>query len=63
MSVQPITDAGSGFSAATVRRVLADRPTYVIFALVTLFFVAFAPNFATLDTAEAILRVTALVSG
>lgn len=62
MSVQPITNAGSGFSAATVRRLLADRPTYVIFALVTLFFVVFAPNFATFATAEAILRVTALVT-
>jgi ribose transport system permease protein len=45
-----------------VRRMVAERPTYVIFALVTLFFIVFAPNFATLGTAEAILRVTALVT-
>jgi ribose transport system permease protein len=62
MSVQslPDTEAGSAFS--TLHRIVAERPTYVIFALVTLFFIAFAPNFATLATAEAILRVTALVT-
>jgi len=46
----------------TVRRIVVQRPTYLIFAVVTAFFVIFAPNFATLSTAEAILRVTALVS-
>ena len=39
-----------------------QRPTYLIFAFVTGFFVIFAPNFATVSTAEAILRITALVS-
>ena len=43
-------------------RTLRDHPTYVIFAVVTAFFAFAAPNFATLGTAEAILRVTALVS-
>ncbi len=46
----------------TVRRLIVQRPTYLIFAAVTVFFVVFAPNFATLSTAEAILRITALVS-
>jgi ribose transport system permease protein len=41
---------------------LMQRPTYLIFAVVTAFFIVFAPNFATLSTAGAILRVTALVS-
>jgi ribose transport system permease protein len=43
-------------------RVLMLRPTYLIFVLVTAYFVMFAPHFATLGTAEAILRITALVS-
>ena len=43
-------------------RILVQRPTYLIFAVVTVFFIVFAPNFATLGTAEAILRVTALVT-
>ena len=41
---------------------LMQRPTYLIFAAVTLFFIVFAPNFATVSTAAAILRITALVS-
>ncbi len=45
-----------------LRRLVLERPTYLIFVLVTLFFVAFAPNFASLSTAGAILRVTALVT-
>ncbi len=45
-----------------LRRLVLERPTYVIFAAVTLFFIVFAPNFATLGTAEAILRITALVT-
>jgi len=48
--------------AASLWRTLMQRPTYLIFAAVTAFFVIFAPNFATLGTAEAILRITALVS-
>ncbi len=43
-------------------RLVMLRPTYLIFVLVTAYFVMFAPNFATLGTAEAILRITALVS-
>lgn len=48
--------------AARLRRVVLERPTYLIFALVTVFFIVFAPNFASLSTAGAILRVTALVT-
>lgn len=55
------TGAADG-AARTALRLLTDRPTYLIFGLVTVFFIAFAPNFATLGTAEAILRVTALVT-
>ena len=43
-------------------RIVMLRPTYLIFVLVTAYFVMFAPNFATFGTAEAILRITALVS-
>lgn len=39
-----------------------DHLSYAIFLMVTVFFAIVAPNFATLGTAEAILRVTALVS-
>ncbi len=49
-------------AARTALRLLTDRPTYAIFGLVTVFFIAFAPNFATFGTAEAILRITALVT-
>lgn len=45
-----------------LRSLVLERPTYLIFALVTLFFIVFAPNFASLSTAGAILRVTALVT-
>ena len=62
MSVQSFPDTEAGSAFGTLRRIVAERPTYVIFALVTLFFISFAPNFATLGTAEAILRVTALVT-
>jgi ribose transport system permease protein len=51
----------TGFGAV-LWRTLMQRPTYLIFAFVTGFFVIFAPNFATVSTAEAILRITALVS-
>ena len=62
MSVQSLPDTEAGSALGTLRRMMVERPTYVIFALVTLFFIVFAPNFATLGTAEAILRVTALVT-
>ena len=57
-----VPEAGSDGWRASLRRVVLDRPTYLIFAAVTLFFIVFAPNFATLSTAEAILRITALVT-
>ncbi|TAN04559.1 MAG: ABC transporter permease [Rhizobiaceae bacterium] len=41
---------------------LRDHITYIIFGLVTLYFVFTAPSFATIGTAEAILRITAIVS-
>ena len=39
-----------------------DHVTYGIFALITLYFIAFAPHFASLATATAVLRITAIVS-
>ncbi|WP_419760522.1 ABC transporter permease [Acidisoma sp.] len=41
---------------------LRDYITYVIFLGVTIFFAIFAPNFATMATVSAILRITAIVS-
>lgn len=49
-------------SASRVIELSRDYITYIIFALITLCFVVFAPNFATLATAAAILRITAIVS-
>jgi ribose transport system permease protein len=43
-------------------RLLRDYVTYVIFVAVTIFFAVAAPNFATLATVGAILRITAIVS-
>ena len=57
-----IPTGAAGGAARTALRLVTERPTYLIFGLVTVFFIAFAPNFATLGTAEAILRVTALVT-
>ena len=61
-----MTDAGLGAGrtppARAVREFLAAHVTYVIFGLVTVFFLFTAPNFASLDTAAAILRITAIVS-
>ena len=54
--------AASESGLAVLRRLILERPTYLIFAAVTIFFIVFAPNFATLRTAEAILRITALVT-
>jgi ribose transport system permease protein len=45
-----------------VLRLLRDYITYVIFLCVTIFFAVAAPNFATLATVSAILRITAIVS-
>ena len=39
-----------------------DHITYGIFALITLYFIIFAPHFASLATASAVLRITAIVS-
>ena len=39
-----------------------DHITYGIFALITLYFIVFAPHFASLSTASAVLRITAIVS-
>ena len=45
-----------------VATLLRDNITYVIFGLVTLGFALMAPNFASLTTAGAVLRITAIVS-
>src|ERR1700729_3783440 len=39
-----------------------DHITYGIFALITVYFIAFAPHFASFATAGAVLRITAIVS-
>lgn len=39
-----------------------DHVTYGIFVLITIYFIAFAPHFASLSTAAAVLRITAIVS-
>ena len=49
-------------SQTRLATVLRDNITFVVFGLVTLGFVLFAPNFASLGTAGAILRITAIVS-
>ena len=61
-SQAPTRKAASDGWFSNLRRMVLERPTYLIFATVTLFFIVFAPNFATLSTAEAILRITALVT-
>src|SRR5689334_3052378 len=52
--------------AASSRRKLLDfardHVTYGIFILITLYFILFAPHFASLSTASAVLRITAIVS-
>ena len=60
-----IPGAGPGSGArrsAWLRQALADHVTYVIFGGVTLFFLVAAPHFASIATAAAILRITAIVS-
>lgn len=47
---------------ATLGHLARDHITYIAFGLVTLFFVFYAPNFASLTTAYAISRITAVVS-
>ena len=48
--------------SAAVFSVLRNYITYIIFLGVTIFFAIFAPNFATMATVSAILRITAIVS-
>jgi ribose/xylose/arabinose/galactoside ABC-type transport system permease subunit len=43
-------------------RIVRDHITFIVFAVITLFFVVYAPNFASLQTANAIGRITAVVS-
>jgi ribose transport system permease protein len=45
-----------------VTEFLRNHITYVIFVGITLYFVLFAPHFASLSTATAVLRITAIVS-
>jgi ribose transport system permease protein len=45
-----------------ILRLLRDNVTYAIFLAVTVFFAFTAPNFASLSTVGAILRITAIVS-
>lgn len=42
--------------------VARDHITYGIFIAITLYFIFFAPHFASLSTASAVLRITAIVS-
>lgn len=49
-------------TSRSIATLLRDNITYVIFGLVTLGFALFAPNFASLTTAGAVLRITAIVS-
>jgi ribose/xylose/arabinose/galactoside ABC-type transport system permease subunit len=45
-----------------LQRFLRAHVTYVVFGLITLFFILYAPNFASWTTASAILRITSVVS-
>jgi ribose transport system permease protein len=47
---------------ARLSRFARDHVTYAIFVAITLYFILFAPNFASLATASAVLRITAIVS-
>jgi ribose transport system permease protein len=53
--------AHSALSRRLLER-LRDHVTFVVFGLVTIYFILAAPNFASLTTAEAVLRITAIVS-
>jgi len=51
--------------SANAHRMLSfarDYITYLIFILITLFFICFAPHFASVSTATAVLRITAIIS-
>lgn len=58
-TVRPVMPSAPGWS---IRSLVADHVTYLIFGAVTLFFLVAAPNFASVATAAAILRITAIVS-
>jgi len=45
-----------------LKRLARDHITFIVFGLITLFFALYAPNFASLATANAIGRITAAVS-
>ncbi|RUU33329.1 MULTISPECIES: ABC transporter permease, partial [unclassified Mesorhizobium] len=47
---------------ASAMNFFRDHITYVIFLAITLYFVLFAPHFASVSTASAVLRITAIVS-
>ena len=45
-----------------VKEWILSHLTYVIFTLITIFFLIFSPNFATVQAAASILQITALVT-
>src|SRR4051794_32778979 len=45
-----------------IKEWLLSHLTYAIFSLITVSFLIFAPNFATIEAAASILQITALVS-
>ncbi len=49
-------------AAEQLKRLARDHITYLVFGAITLFFVFYAPNFASFATASAISRITAVVS-
>jgi ribose transport system permease protein len=51
-----------GSRAGQVKEWLLSHLTYVIFTLITVFFLIFSPNFATVEAAGSILQITALVT-
>lgn len=61
MTMTDITSAGRPIGER-LKRFLRDHITFVVFGAITLFFVFYAPNFASLATASAISRITAVVS-
>jgi ribose transport system permease protein len=57
-NLQPHEEAHPG----RVKEWLLSHLTYVIFTLITVFFLIFSANFATVEAAASILQITALVS-
>lgn len=62
VSPASVTRSSGASIRDTALRLARDHVTFIIFALITLFFVVYAPNFASLQTATAIGRITAVVS-